>query len=384
MMRSKNAALNLWIKMTQRTIAVRKLVLAGMILLLTGCSLFEATPTPSITPTFTPTSCAGWWCSITGVIYEERAIAGNELQDAVITLNQTSWCSPTSGQHSTVTDPDGKFKFNEVFLHDTDTLQIQVESEGFESAQWVTGGFECLNCSCFQSPLELVLQPAPVGNELAQSWQDDIDQIKKLFKSQSIPKHLQNEQPVMTGEEFDLMQVFEFLDHISMAPGNKLAYSYFYQSSFAGSPTIYVCNEDFVGTPTGSDCEKNFMSFVITDGSQQGYLQWILLNGMADHFYLYWHANAKDYSFIATDNALNDILAEISGSFNLQQKLQAKLIDPKPQVRIGDDNVDIRVVWYSQFEGFIETRYQLKKDFPHTIQGMKFNKLLDYNSGIIY
>lgn len=162
-MRSKNAALDLWRTMTQETIAVRMLVFAGMVCLLTGCGIFETTPTQSTTPTFTPDPCTGWWCSITGVVYEERAVAANALQGAVLTLYQTSFCSPTSGQHSTVTSPDGEFEFNDVFLHDTDTLRIQVEYEAFESAQWVTGGFECLHCSCFQSPLEIVLRAAPLA-----------------------------------------------------------------------------------------------------------------------------------------------------------------------------------------------------------------------------
>jgi hypothetical protein len=140
-----------------------------LLLFLTGCTIIKAvlTPTsiatliPTITPTFTQDPCTGWWCTITGVVYAETIHFGNELGDVTVTLHQTSYCSPTSGQHQTTTGPDGRFEFSDVFFHDTDRIRIQVESEGYESAQWDSTDFHCLYCSCFGSPLEIVLHAAP-------------------------------------------------------------------------------------------------------------------------------------------------------------------------------------------------------------------------------
>lgn len=143
-----------------------------VLLFLTGCAILEATPTPTsiatltptTAPTFTPDPCTGWWCTVTGVVYAETTHFGNELEGVTVTLRQTSFCSPTSGQHQTTTGPDGRFEFSDVFFHDTDRIRIQVESEGYESAQWDSRDstdFYCLYCICFGSPLEIVLHAAP-------------------------------------------------------------------------------------------------------------------------------------------------------------------------------------------------------------------------------
>jgi hypothetical protein len=120
-----------------------------------------ATPTPTTAPTFTPDPCTGWWCTVTGVVYAESTDSGNELEGVTVTLYQTSYCSPTSGQQQTETGPDGGFEFSDVFFHDTDRIRIQFESEGYESARWDSTGLYCLYCSCFGPSLEIVLYVAP-------------------------------------------------------------------------------------------------------------------------------------------------------------------------------------------------------------------------------
>jgi hypothetical protein len=152
-------------------------------LFLVGCALSsEATPTKTLRPTFTdtpvhtpmptdtptpeflptpvpiatPTSCTGWRCTLRGVVYVNAAGSGNELKDVLVKLSQSSYCSPTSGQHETTTGPDGTFEFD-VYIHDTDTFWIRVELDGYEPASQSLGGFDCLYCSC--PPVEIVLQP---------------------------------------------------------------------------------------------------------------------------------------------------------------------------------------------------------------------------------
>ena len=179
------------------------------------------------------------------------------------------------------------------------------------------------------------------------------------------------------------MQVFEFLDHISMSPGYQLAYSYFYQSSFAGYPFLYACETPFSGTPDSKNCVRG-LYYVVADGSELGYLQWLLLHEMGDQFYLYWHAASKDKLFVATEEAVKTILLEIEDSFTAQQKSQAKLIDPAPRVLIGEETVKIRVIWFTKFGGFFETYYRVNKDPPHDTYEIETNPLLEYDCGIIY
>ena len=141
------------------------LVFILVLLSLSGCTTLKVAPTqPSktamiltSTPTSTTDPCTGWWCTVTGVIYAETADYSNKLEGVTVTLLQTSYCSPTSGEQQTKTGSDGSFEFNEVFFHDTDQIRIHVESDGFESAQWDSSELSCLYCSCFEYPLEIVL-----------------------------------------------------------------------------------------------------------------------------------------------------------------------------------------------------------------------------------
>jgi hypothetical protein len=221
-------------------------------------------------------------------------------------------------------------------------------------------------------------------DEITLAWQHDIDLLHHLYKSQVIPDHLRTEQPVFTGAEFNLMQIFEFLDHLSMIPGYQLDYSYSYQSSFEGHPTLYACKSPFYGTPDNTNCQGGGLRYVVADGSDLGYLQWLLLIEMGDQFYLYWHAMYKDKLLVATEEGLEAILLEIEDSLDAQQKIQARQIDPTPYFLYDEETVKIRAVWFTKFGGFFETYYRINKDHPHTTYEIETNPLLEYDCGIMY
>jgi hypothetical protein len=119
------------------------------------------TSVPTTAPTFTPDPCTGWRCVVSGVVYAGTAQPGDELAGATVTLDHTSYCSPTRGVHQAKTGPDGSFEFGDVFLHDTDRIRIEVASEGYESAGWDSVDRYYLYCSCFEDPLEIVLRAVP-------------------------------------------------------------------------------------------------------------------------------------------------------------------------------------------------------------------------------
>ena len=120
------------------------------------------TPNETITPekpepSATPTYCVGWHCEVSGVVYLGSADPGNELEGVPVKLSQISWCSPTAGEQETQSGPNGIFAF-EVYIHDTDSINMQVDFEGYQTEKVKLGGFDCLFCSC---PLvEIVLEAA--------------------------------------------------------------------------------------------------------------------------------------------------------------------------------------------------------------------------------
>ena len=132
------------------------------------------TPEPALPSTWTPypiettavtldhtqeylLRCTGWKCSLDGVVYANTASDGNEQAGVKVLLKQISWCSPTRGEHETITDTDGAFSF-EVYLHDTDTFWIEISVVGYKPVRQSIGGFDCLFCACDLQ--EIILLPA--------------------------------------------------------------------------------------------------------------------------------------------------------------------------------------------------------------------------------
>lgn len=130
-------------------------------------------PTTVLSQTSTPDPCTGWSCALSGTVYSGTASSGQELADATVTLNHSSFCSPTTGRYTVTTQSDGKFAF-QVYLHDTDSFFFRAEKAGTQPAEKKFGGFDCLYCGC--NTLELVLSSAaptqalPELTEAAEAW----------------------------------------------------------------------------------------------------------------------------------------------------------------------------------------------------------------------
>ena len=137
----------------RRYLSPRGAALAGALLLLLAASC--APLTGPAAPTATPTSCAGWTCTLEGIVYVNSATPASRLPGAWVTLTQVSHCSPTVGDYETRTGADGAFRF-EVYLHDTDTFWFEVAQDGYEPVRQSLGGFDCLYCAC--PPVEIILQ----------------------------------------------------------------------------------------------------------------------------------------------------------------------------------------------------------------------------------
>jgi hypothetical protein len=139
----------------------QKLVFASImaiLMLLIGCdptSKSEMKHTSQPPPIPSPTSCTGWNCTLRGTVYADEVGHSNVLENIKVKLSQMSFCSPTSGEQESITNPDGEFEFA-VYIHDTDTIRIDVEDSRYEPEERIIGGFDCLSCSC--SSLEIVLR----------------------------------------------------------------------------------------------------------------------------------------------------------------------------------------------------------------------------------
>lgn len=264
----------------------------------------------------------------------------------------------------------------------------------------------CLPTSSFSDLISNLSTPQPDDSddqvdELATAWQVNIDELWALLRSQQLPTYLMEDNPVLQGNEFDIMSVFDILDRMSVLEGYRLAYVYHYDG-MGGYPVFYAYEDGtqpyisleefqsaqpdcFGDSPRPTHCD--ILTYLEADGSDLGYLQLLLFDEMKGQFYLYWHAAYRDTRFVATPEALDSLLTQISDPFipltNTQER-QARQIDLTPQVIIGTETVEIRAVWFTMWGGFFESRYVLNKDHPHLILEFEDINLIEYDCGIMF
>jgi predicted small lipoprotein YifL len=241
----------------------------------------------------------------------------------------------------------------------------------------------------------------PPADEPEQAWQNNIDNLTTLFDSLSFPQHLVSPSPTLQGNEFDVMDIFETLDHLHQADGYLLAY-YYHHDGMGGFPVLYTrkteeepyLNGDAFALahpecikPGSNHNECSFIDYVLTDGSSLGYLQLLLLAMSGNQFYLDWHACYNDKRPVATKEAINLLVDSLEDSglwlpMTGKQAKAARAIDPLPVVELSEDQVLLRVVWFTRWGGFYESLFRLNSSPPYNIMEEKQNLLLEYDCGV--
>lgn len=84
------------------------------------------------------------WRKVQGVVYAEKMAPDHEMAGALVTCSQTSYfpreasCAP----YEITTGADGTFTFD-VFVHDTDGINISAQKSGYKSTKFNMGGIAC-------------------------------------------------------------------------------------------------------------------------------------------------------------------------------------------------------------------------------------------------
>jgi hypothetical protein len=226
------------------------------------------------------------------------------------------------------------------------------------------------------------------------AWQGTVDALAALQSAQEVPDHFLTADPVRTGEEFDVNEYFSILSHLSMEPRYVLDYVYCYEF-MGGFPVLYARPEnqsryatysEFIDAE-GDSAYYDFLNHVRVDGSEEGFFQFALLHVIGDQFYLIWHANYNDWRVVCDHEALEDILTipdDFGQPFTEEQKEAALAIDLSPVVEIGGDTVHVRIVMFTKWGGFIQLSYAINRDFPHAIQSIDSDVLVEYDCGVMF
>ena len=227
----------------------------------------------------------------------------------------------------------------------------------------------------------------------ASSRQATIESMASLTESIGMPQHLTREDATRTAEDFDVMNYFSVLKHLSLEPGFVLDYVYYFDG-MGGHPVLYVRPGDQPAFETyaaymrgvdGDTAGHAYLDSIHVDDTPEGFFELVTLDVMGSQFYLFWHAGYNDRRILCTRDAADQVIkaSDRSGA-PMDNKTQTKALklDFEPQVTMGDETVEVQVVTFSLWGGFRQEIYTIHRAFPHTILDISHKDLVPFDCGI--
>ncbi len=257
------------------------------------------------------------------------------------------------------------------------------------------------------------LRPSPTMGEplVVSDCRSSVDGMRVVAKS-------------FTGKYHNVNGYFSVLNHLYVKPGYTLDLVFYGFSSPTDGPTSppfpviyarpvnqkpYVSYTDLlalVGQPssvlrdyfyqTYLDLQGAFYYYldsVRTDNTSNGFFQFITLGILAGQFnedLRSWYndtivlCNQSDIDLAASEVKKYSEENNIDLSLPDQDVQDARKLSLEPKVELGKDTATIRIVTFTKWGGFIETKYELTRSFPHKLLGEWQQTLVPYDYGVIY
>lgn len=232
------------------------------------------------------------------------------------------------------------------------------------------------------------------GSDLAWACCRTVAGIRSLTSTLKLPEHFRQRDAIRRGDEFDVNSYFRVFDSLSMVPGYALDYVYLYQG-LGGRPVLYArpqIQQRFATyrdlTAVHPEPRGLYLSHVRADGTPTGYLQLVLLALMGEQFYLFWHAGYNDIRPVCSREAIEGILSELDDRFpermSSTSRKQASLINAEPWVYAGEAGMNVRLVTFSLWGGFVERVYDISHSYPHTIVSLSSSILVEFDCDLMF
>lgn len=133
-----------------------------------------------------------------------------------------------------------------------------------------------------------------------------------------------------------------------------------------------------------------FLNSVRIDNSSDGFFQFVILGILAEQFKPSLRSPYNDTIVLCNhsdvDLAVSEANKFVEGSgaptLSDQDVKDAHKLSVEPVVELGKDTVTVRIVTFTKWGGFIETKYVLTRAFPHQIVIQWEEILVPYNCGI--
>lgn len=210
------------------------------------------------------------------------------------------------------------------------------------------------------------------------------------------------------GEDwFDINDYFTVLTHIAMQDGYILDYVY-YDYYWGGHPVIYARAENqkpfknyeewLADEPIRSSW--NLITFVkdkintasenkiIIDDSKEGFFEYVVLQIMGGQFFLSWHSLYNDKKIICDPLVVDNLVEELEmwdvQALPAETIEKAYLLDYEPVIVFHRDTVEVTVMTFSKWGGFVRMTTVVNREYPHTIIDVQRETILGYSCGVTY
>ena len=224
-----------------------------------------------------------------------------------------------------------------------------------------------------------------------------VAEFNGMIDGLELPDHLMKVDARKAEGDFDVNLYFTVLDRLSMEPGYILDYVYYYDE-WGGEPDLYARRDDqrsyknygeFSDAGNGvnrSEREDYYLSHIVADGSPESFFQFALLLIQGEQFYLFWHALYNDARIVCDLEDARAILEDLDYEQSAIGEVLAEFgeIDLAPIVSMNEDRVQVDVVIFTEWGGFIRESVTMKREFPHEILDEEAEVLVPYNCGIIF
>lgn len=259
------------------------------------------------------------------------------------------------------------------------------------------------NSACnlfFPSAPEGAVEDTPISEDLAQQWQEDINQLRAW--QANLPGYANIMDGQLPNPKPDIMEVFTILDHLSVQEGWQLDYGYC-ADGLGSFPVLYARQTNTEPLKDQQACEyvrkkieiarddisSDYLQYITSDGSPLGYLQIVQLEIMGNQFYLGWHANYNDLTPLATRAAIEALIEDINSKnfgtpFTMGEIHSARRLNVEPEVEINANNVLLRFVTFTKWGGFEEQAVTLSLTEPFKITYAKPKQLLPYSCDVMF
>ena len=233
--------------------------------------------------------------------------------------------------------------------------------------------------------------------------------ITTLVRNQPFPDQYYDAVTYDPEIAFDPNLLLEPLTHLRIKPGYTLDFVYHLNLDFgAGYATVYAHKktaprfetlESFLAQQGQCDPDLNpaaceCTDFIETDGTKEGYFEFVLFDIMRHQIYLFGHSEYGEMEVITSKARLDVLAEEINNDrddfyswgipFSDGEKKSIRQIDPVPRVIITEEEVTVRMIYFSRWGGFYEVVETITPNMPHTITNIDVNNILKYDCGIMF